>query len=635
MTALGGIWSRNGGAECGERCEAMLRAQACYANRPRAVETRDNIALGRALYATLPEDRFDRGLQSSADGRLLLAADVRLDNRADLIAELGLSPEQGARLCDAAIVLRCWERWGDAALARFNGDFALALWDGKSIVLARDFAGQRPLFYHSGGDCFAFSSMPMGLLALPQISREPDRAALSAYISLLPDRSASSFFRDIKRVRPGHFLRITDGVVAERRFWHPPEPSTSLSQRTDYDGRVRDTLDRAVKARLRRTGELGCHLSAGLDSGGVMASAALQLGGGETLTAFTAAPPADFTEAAPPGFLYDESELASQAAAKYPNVDHVIVRSLDDDMAGCWDRVVALMQAPLPNPCNYLWVAAINDAAAARNVGVVLTGSMGNFTFSHSGNLYPAELLARGKLVSLFRELRLSLRNGSTLRGLAGETLYPLLPVRLQRAWDRAKGRRTSLAEHGMARADMREAATEMNGDVYIGEVDRDRRKRTLDTLEWLDPGPFNKAVLGCWGIDMRDPTADRELFELCLSLPERAFRKGGQSRGLAKRVLAGRLPDAQLHERRRGYQFADWHLAMRRSRDSLSQERDRSSQVDMAKDMLDMEALAETIAELDRGGTPDPATALKLRRGVLRGLAAGHFMRRASGSNH
>ena len=142
----------------------------------------------------LPEDSFDFQPLHGADDRLVLVADVRLDNRDELAPALGIAASRARQLCDAALLLACLERWSEAALDRLVGDFAFALWDGrtKKLMLARDFLGQRPLYYHQGKDFFAFASMARGLHALPSILRQPDEQALAEFVTLIPQHGPRS-----------------------------------------------------------------------------------------------------------------------------------------------------------------------------------------------------------------------------------------------------------------------------------------------------------------------------------------------------------------------------------------------------------------------------------------------------------
>ncbi|MGZ8999300.1 MAG: hypothetical protein ACXW2T_10655, partial [Allosphingosinicella sp.] len=165
MTALAGFWSFSESPEAARNCERMLGAQAIYGQESAQWSDGARVAIGRRIYRTLPEDVWDRAVRVGGDGRLALAADVRLDNRDELAGDLGIGPVDLRSLCDSDLLLRALERWDEGAVDRLVGDFAFALWDGgrQRLLLARDFIGRRPLHYHHGRGFFAFASMPKGL----------------------------------------------------------------------------------------------------------------------------------------------------------------------------------------------------------------------------------------------------------------------------------------------------------------------------------------------------------------------------------------------------------------------------------------------------------------------------------------
>jgi len=167
--------------------------------------------LGRALWRTLPEDRFDLSPQRSRGGRYALVADVRIDNRDELISDCGLRAEDSAGLCDAALLLCAIEKWGLSALDRIIGPYAFALWDGieRCLSLARDPFGLRPLCYHSVPGFFAFATMAKGLHAVGRIPRAPDFEELASLHALWPPTGARTFFEGIERVRAGHIVKVT------------------------------------------------------------------------------------------------------------------------------------------------------------------------------------------------------------------------------------------------------------------------------------------------------------------------------------------------------------------------------------------------------------------------------------------
>jgi asparagine synthase (glutamine-hydrolysing) len=138
VTALAGLWdfSRGGAAD---RCARMLKAQQIYGPHHSAQANDGPLSLGRNLFRLLPEDVHDRGPVRSEDGRRILVADVRIDNRDELADQLGC----GTTLSDAAVLMRALEHWGEAALDHVIGDFAFAYWDGDRLLLARDFRSCR------------------------------------------------------------------------------------------------------------------------------------------------------------------------------------------------------------------------------------------------------------------------------------------------------------------------------------------------------------------------------------------------------------------------------------------------------------------------------------------------------------
>ncbi len=104
----------------------------------------------------------------------------------------------------------------------------------------------------------------------------------------------------------------------------------------------------------------------------------------------------------------------------------------------------------------------------------------------------------------------------------------------------------------------------------------KDGHAARLWALRRGDRGPHQKGVLAGWGIDVRDPTADRRLVEFCLAVPTDQFMRDGAPRALARRALADRLPAAVLNAPTKGYQAADWHEGLTAARGELAAEVER-----------------------------------------------------------
>ncbi len=641
MTAIAGIWRFDGRPDADACTKRMLAAQAIYGPHDCAQWSDETVGVGRQLYRLLPEDCYDRGPALSASGRFALAADIRIDNREELTGMLGIRADCARSMCDADVLLAAFERWDEAAVDRIEGDFAFAVWDAKCrrLVLARDFLGCRPLHYHLGADFLAFASMPKGLHALAEIPRAPDAERAAEFLACLPSGGGRGFFKGVECVEGGHIVTVASSGVSARRYWNPSRRSTALKRPEDYVDGLRHHLDTAVRRRLRGTeGRVGAHLSAGLDSSAVAATAARILGpSGGLVTAFTAVPRQDYEGAVPGRAIGDEGPLAALTAAMHPNIEHVQIRGEARSPFEALDRNVLLYERPLLNICNGVWLSAINDAARARGLTVVLNGQMGNLSISYNGTQLLAELFSAGRWLALFGELRAARAQGRGWKGLSAETVFPFLPALLRqwvnrfRSGDDQDGPRHTgvkaevpmmLNQHRLARR--REAG-------YSSRRWRDGFSMRLWGLRRSDTGNHNKGILGGWGIDQRDPTADKRLVEFCLSLPTGQFLFNGMPRSLARRALADRVPGEVLEEPRRGYQAADWHEGLTASRQAAAEEIDRLLSCGAAAEILDLAGLRALIDNWPSGGWERETVVQPYRVELLRAISVGHFLRKTS----
>ncbi|HEX2763969.1 MAG TPA: asparagine synthase-related protein, partial [Allosphingosinicella sp.] len=570
MTALAGFWAFGGADEPRGSVERMLRAQQIYGKSPPALWGGGDIALGRSLFSTLPEDRYDRGPVIGGGGRWVLAADIRLDDREGLSRELGVDRAECAMLADASLAMRAVERWGDEAIGRLVGDFALALWDAreKRLILARDFIGQRPLHYHRGGRFFALASTPRGLQALPDVPPGPDARAVEEFLALMPETGTGSFFDKVERVLPGEMLIATATRWTRSRHWSFAGPPLSPMSGDDCAEAVREITDRAVAARLRGTDRrVGAHLSGGLDSSAVAATAARLSAPDGRVTAFTSVPPEGFEPGLGPSRFADEGPHAAAVAALYPNMEHVLVRTAGRSPVENLDRAFFLYQRPVLNICNLVWHDAILDEAKSRGLGVLLTGQLGNMSFSYSGLDTLPGYLSRGRIARLARETAALRRNGLPLKSIASHALGPFVPRRLWRAINRWAGRPfQDVGRYSALRAERAEAlASEAaaSGLDFAFRPWKDPLAMRLRVMEGIDFGNYNKGYLAGWGIDVRDPTADRRLVELCLSIPPAQYLVRGETRAVARRAFSDRLPPIVTREIRKGMQGTDWHLGL------------------------------------------------------------------------
>lgn len=264
---------------------------------------------------------------------------------------------------------------------------------------------------------------------------------------------------------------------------------------------------------------------------------------------------------------------------------------------------------------------------------------MGNAGFSYDGMQRVPELLAHGRLPRLAIEAGKLLRRGMRVGTIGAAAVGPFLPRAMWQAIGRLRGRAHGLTGYSM----IGEAAAndpELARMAAASGVDFSYRPRrhARETQLWLlgrgDPGNYYKGTLGGWGIDVRDPTADRRLIEFCLSVPVEQYLANGFSRALARNALSDRLPAAVTNETRKGYQGADWFEGLTAGRAELADEIERMARDPSTAMLLDIPRMRRLHVEWPDGLWEREETVDTYRLALLRGVSMGHFMRKAAGTN-
>jgi asparagine synthase (glutamine-hydrolysing) len=595
------------------------------------------VALGRALYPTVPEDAFDDGPLSR--GQLHFVADVRLDNRAELIPALGLEPARAARMADSALLFEALLKWGENSVDHLVGEYAFALWDeaNQDLLLGRDILGLRPLHYFQGGHFFAFASMPSGLHALPEVPYDIDVEFMIERLAIVPPLGARTYFKEIQRVEPASLARVSRHDLWSRSYWNPVGPRGAAARPAEYEEGLRSVIDTAVTAHLRGVGDVvASELSSGLDSSTVTATAARLFPEGK-LVAFTAVPRTGFSGGAPPNSIADESDLAAATARLYPNIEHVVIPNSGESPLKWLDRAFAYQQQPMANLTNAVWGQAIHQAARERGANTILKASAGNLTSSYAGLEYLPLLLSQGRLPKLLRTSSELLRNGMRPLTLGASILGPFTPPAIWTALRRLTRRRTgilSFSAVNRAQLEQVQAKSLARGWDLAERPRRNPLENRIWALKRADGGNAYKGVLAEWGLSVRDPTADRRVIEYTLSVPYEEFLSGGVPRSLARRAFADCLPEGVVNARVRGYQSADWYEALNGARSEIEEELALIMRCGAAAEALDFDWLGECVRSWPSDGWERDDVRSKYRLGLLRGISAGHFMRKVRGTN-
>jgi asparagine synthase (glutamine-hydrolysing) len=650
LSAICGFWLLNGDAHPQSVCARMMQTLVAYGSDESSLVASDRVALGHRLLKITAEDELEAqplaadSLSTSgslltscagatSDAAIWLVADARIDNRVELAAEFDLSVNEAASMADSAFVLRAWLRWGRDCVQHLVGSFAFAVWDARAqqFFLARDHSGDRPLYYRKTAQSFAFATTARAIRACPGVSSELDEGQLARDLIGLPPEPPRTRFRDVQAIAPGHCLIVGREAATQRRYWQIDSlRPVRFARDQEYVEAFLEIFDEAVRCRLRTTGGVATELSAGLDSGSVAATAAgLLAAEGRTLAAYTAVPCPEFSGIVEPGLIADEGAYAAEVAALYPNLRHIRVDASGSNLLRELERIFPLLDLPHAAALNNVWGNRILDHAAASGVKVMLNGALGNFAFSYAGGDLLHERFRSGHWLATLRQaVRLRRMGLSSGRNAASLTIFSGMPWVLRRRVDpliRASNVDWSALRPECARS--------------FDAVDHFRRflfthSGTLPRLMATDfqqnqYGDYNAATGAGWGIEARDPTADKRVFEFCAAIPPEQFVAGGQGRSLARRAMRGRLPEATLDRKQKGTQSADWYESLSRIRGELSAELALQEQSPVARRLIDLERLRGMLAKWPQAALQAAQQDGIVDAAISRGVAVGYFIRR------
>ena len=294
-------------------------------------------------------------------GPLHLAFNGEIYNYRELRDELRRRGHAFATEGDGEVLLHAWREWGEDALQRLNGMFAFAVWDDarRTLTLAADRFGERPVYWAHDGERLLFASDVRALLRADPALRAPAPAALGPYLArgVMPPIDAS-FFARVRRLPGAHLLRWRDGRVEVARWWTPRRVDVP-DRYEEAVAELRRLLLDAVALRLRSDVPVGTSLSGGVDSSAIVALSA-QLAGDHRRHAFTARFP---------GFARDEWRYASAVAQAAGVGEHHAVEPTGDELLDDLEAFVAAHEEPVGSSSVY---AQYRVMRAAREAGVTV-----------------------------------------------------------------------------------------------------------------------------------------------------------------------------------------------------------------------------------------------------------------------
>jgi asparagine synthase (glutamine-hydrolysing) len=338
-----------------------------------------SIGLGHRRLAIIDLSPAGHQPMISADHRYVLSYNGEVYNFRELRAELEAAGYWFRSKTDTEVVLHAFAHWGSDALLRFNGMFALAVLDRKekTLLLARDRYGIKPLYYARQDKVFAFGSEQKAITAMPGFRKQLDKAALLEYLTFQNIFTDRTLLEDVKLLPAGHFAQIDLGHSGAHlkitRYWdyrfREPE---QVKDKRDYAEELDRLFHQAVNRQLVSDVELGTYLSGGMDSGSITAVASQSIPNLKTFTCGF-----DLSSASGIELGFDERVKAEAMSARFKTEHYEMVLKAGD-MERCMPALVRHLEEPRVGQSYPNYYAA---KLASRFVKVVMSGAGGDELF--------------------------------------------------------------------------------------------------------------------------------------------------------------------------------------------------------------------------------------------------------------
>jgi len=462
---------------------------------------------------------------------------------------------------DTETIVHLYEEYGAECLDKLNGMFAFALWDEtkRTLFVARDRIGIKPVYCWSSSGIFAFASEIKALLEAPGFTASPDYEAINEYLTFqfcLDDRT---LFDGVKRLMPGHYLLVRqtpEGGLDKRdeQYW---DLDYTIDERTTEEGFVEELqalLEDSVRLRLRSDVPLGAHLSGGLDSSSVV-SLAVKLHPESSLKTFTGG----FAE---PG--YDETDYA-RLVARAAGTEAFEVFPTADDFVRVMSELVYALDEPVAGPGSFPQFEV--SRLASRHVKVVLGGQGGDEIFGGYVRYLVAylEQCIKGaihgeqedkRFVVTFETIRPNLhelrRYTPMLRGFWRDGLFDTMERRYFALIDRCPEPRVLYSEELLRQRD-----ADRMYDSFLRMFCRPDTKSYFNRMTHFDTKTLLPALLHvedrtsmAFSLESRVPLLDHRILELQARIPPTMRFAGGEAKHILKSAVRSLIPRENLERK-------------------------------------------------------------------------------------
>lgn len=496
---------------------------------------------------------------SNEDGSVWIVFNGEIYNYQDLRASLLEKGHQFKTRTDTEVIVHLYEEFGPSCLEKLRGMFSFAIWDGnaKTLFLARDRVGIKPLYYHLTDTSLVFASEIKAILADPSVDRRVAPEFIDRFLTFQYMPGEETLLSGVQKLAPGHYLLAKDGQTVIRQYWDlrfaESLQYTSVAQ-TEVE--LLNLLSETVNLHMIADVPVGVLLSGGVDSTGVLSLAVDQTD--KKISTFTV------------GFsgeqFADERPYARLAAERFGSQHHEMTISAED-FAAFLPKYVWHMEEPV---CEPPAIALYYVSKLARDyVTVLLSGEGGDEAFAGYSNYRNLVWLERLKRGGPFLNTALAggMSIGNSLFGVSRLAKYvPLMGDRFpEYYYSRTSNphRTTGNGLGSLYSADFHSAVDRELSiqpmralQAHVQGLNTLDAMLYIDTKSWLPDDLLIKAdkMTMANSIELRVPLLDHKVLEFAASLPSKLKLNGVTTKFILKKALSKRIPREIRNRKKTGF---------------------------------------------------------------------------------
>ena len=517
------------------------------------------VGLGHRRLSIIDLSPLGHQPMTNEDGSVSVVFNGEIYNYLELREELLKLGHSFRSATDTEVIVHAYEEYGKEFARRFNGMFAIGIWDGrkKELILVRDRLGVKPLYYHRNGQSISFASEIKALLIDPEISRKVDLQALSNFFTLHYVPGPRTMFAGIMKLQPGHMMTVRGGKVETERYWELKKDPALVkcmlqAKEEDAASHLYSALNESVRKRMQSDVPVGALLSGGLDSSAIL-GLMTELSG-RPVPAFTVGY-SESGEDSISEFKYSR-QVARHFQSQYKEVVVTASKFLDFLPKAVWHQ-----DEPIGEPAS-IPLYFVSKLAKDNGVTVLLTGEGSDELFAGYNRHW-------GETLSGYYQLMPAVLRDTVLKKLI--SMLPRMPLL-------KKGHRSMsiggfndryMSWHTVYTEELKDSIFKARwekvdtfSDVFEKYLGRVESFENLDKILYLDLSVWlpddllmKKDKMGmATSIEARVPFLDYTFVELAFQIPSAMKVKKLATKYILKKAMERLLPTEIIYRKKEGF---------------------------------------------------------------------------------